>query len=110
MYQIVFELWYVVLKECAEFSELPASCRVDLLVWYNIAGADEEDKALLLDLYLQGKFRAWDCPGCGDRVFRGSPASYDRFQGVLNQDLSSFPGDNAIYTEEYLNSLCDSCR
>lgn len=100
---------YLYVNEDAEsFDELPSPVQEDLAAWLN-REPDEDDKARLLELYTQGKFQAWDCPGCSTRVYRGDPDSYDHFQGVNNQDFSFF-GNREKYTAQYIKSLCDSCR
>ena len=74
------------------FTQLPNEVQQDLIGWYNVQEKDLNitDKQRLLRLYKKGLFQAWDCPKCGDRVYRGNPENY--------------------YTEEYLESLCDNCR
>ena len=95
--------------EVDDFDELSEQIQDDLLAWYNMAEPDEEDKDLLLRLYLDGKFRAWNCEGCGERVFDGQPDDWGHFQGARNQDFSYF-GNPDKYQEDYLQALCDSCR
>lgn len=76
----------------------------DLLEWYNSTGFDIEDLQRLRDLALERKFRAWDCDNCGARVYEGMPDDWSHFQGVLQIDLVSYPGngENAGW--------CDHCR
>lgn len=103
---------YMIIDSSAEsFDELPQQAQDDLLGWFNCADPSDDDKDRLLELYQQGRFFAWDCPEqCGNRVYHGSPSSYDDFQGVLNQDFALFPGNRLKYTENYLEVLCDDCR
>jgi len=110
------------------WDELSLCVRKDLAAWINIAGfgtenepADIEiteiaDRARLLTLYVEGRFKAWDCPHCeikGEhtRVFCADVQDdeWPHFQGSLNQDFSFF-GDSDKYTEEYIQAMCDSCR
>ena len=91
------------------FEELPSEVQKDLTEWFNVIDPSNKDKQLLLELYQDNRFRAWDCPECGDRVYNGDPDSYDNFQGVLNQDFSYF-GNTDKFTEEYINAMCDHCR
>lgn len=92
------------------FEDLPEMVQEDLTAWLNVRKLDnEDDKARLLELYQSGRFQAWDCPECSERVYEGRPDSYNNFQGVLNQDFSFF-GNTDKYTEEYINQMCDLCR
>ena len=93
------------------FTNLPSQVQDDLIKWYNVRKEDLTfaDKQRLLRLYNKGCFQAWNCPECGERVFNGTPDNYDHFQGVLNQDFSFF-GNPEKYTQEYIESCCDSCR
>ena len=105
-----YEFPYVdVDAEIKRFDNLLYEVQIDLLEWFNIREPSDEDKQMLLGLYKAGKFKAWDCPGCTERVYKGEPDSYDNFQGVLNQDFSYF-GNRNKYTEEYNLALCDNCR
>lgn len=92
------------------FDDLPDTVKKDLTRWFNVRNLDNsEDKTRLLELYQEGKFQAWDCPKCNDRVYKGNPDSYNNFQGVLNQDFSFF-GNRDKYTEDYIEQMCDTCR
>ena len=72
--------WYGQIPERAEtFDNLPRVVQTDLMAWFNSIILNEEDKQLLLDLYLEGKFLAWNCPECGERVYAGDPDSYNNF-------------------------------
>ncbi len=67
----------------------------------------------LLTLYNVWCFDAWDCPECGERVYKGViDNNYDEssFQGNKNQDFGSYPGNYKKYTNQYNNALCDPCR
>ena len=101
---------YNEIEEVDSFEDLPDQVRRDLLAWYNSLPTAKEE-ALLLDLYLAGQFRAWDCPECGDRVFDGWPldGNWDNFQGTLNRDFSYF-GNTDKYQQDYLMAMCDHCR
>jgi len=94
-----------------EFFDLDSQDQKDLIEWYNVQEdclkSDDYDR--LLELFNDGRFRAWDCPECGDRVFEGRPDNWDNFQGTLNQDFSFF-GNRDKFTEDYINDLCDHCR
>ena len=91
------------------FQQLSQQVQDDLTAWYNVCEPDTTDKQRLFRLYMQGEFEAWDCPECGERVYRGNPESYDNFQGVRNQDFSFF-GNSDKYTADYIESMCDNCR
>lgn len=84
--------------------------RDDLLEWYNVTTPDEEDKARLAKLFNDGRFRAWDCPECGERVYEGSPDDWSHFQGVRQVDYASYPGNSDKYNPEFLAEMCDCCR
>lgn len=92
-----------------KFRELPQQVQDDLLAWYN-SKPSWHDKQRLAKLYAEGRFKAWDCPGCGDRCYFGRPESWNLFQGVNQVDHTSYPGDTEKFTEEYLRQLCDTCR
>lgn len=94
---------------CDSFGELPEVVRYDLSHWF-AAKPDEDDKKLLLDLYLSGKFLSWFCSNCGNPVFEGSPDSWKDFQGTVQSDHLTFPGDPTRFTEDWLRAICDDCR
>lgn len=75
---------------------------VDLLDWHNIADPDIGDLKLLHALARAGQFEAWDCPTCGDRVYKGSPEDWGSFQGARQVDYTSYPSGH--YRQ------CDYCR
>ena len=66
-----------------------------LVEWYNVVDPDNEDKELLAELHLEGRFRAWDCPECGARCLVGDPNNWDNFQGA--------------WQSETLGDLCMDC-
>ena len=81
----------------------------DLEAWYCVRRQDwdTDDLRRLLVLWFEGKFRAWDCPDCGERVQAGDPDNWGHFQGVGQPDYASYPGDPANPLNEY---YCDDCR
>ena len=91
------------------FEGLNQQIQDDLIEWFNVAVPDDEDKKLLLKLYIDDRFYAWDCPECNTRVFRGDPDSWDDFQSSQNQDFSYF-GNPDKYQQDYIDACCDSCR
>ena len=95
------------MSKCEELSE---QTQKDLLTWYNVSVADEEDKKILAELYNHARFRAWDCPECGERVYCGESGDWYDFQGVLQQDFTSYPGNTEKYKDSWLRQLCDNCR
>ena len=109
------ETLYDSVEQVNTWDDLPPYVQEDLLAWFNCHVQEEADKARLLKLYVEGRFRAWDCPQCGDdentRVFKADiqDEEWDHFQGSLNQDFSYF-GDQDKYTTEYIAAMCDSCR
>lgn len=76
----------------------------DLIDWYNIMpeSLDLDDLCSLGKLAEQGRFSSWDCPTCGDRCFMGDPEDWGGFQGVCQQDYTSYPAGS--------RKQCDSCR
>ena len=109
-YEIEYDYDYNNIDTEAEtFEDLPEEVQNDLSEWFNVKELDEKDKQLLLELYKEGQFYAWDCPKCNARVFEGNPDDWDNFQGALNQDFCYF-GDEDIYQPDYLRALCDNCR
>lgn len=105
-----YEVFYTDIDQEIElFDDLLREVQIDLLEWFNVKNPSEEDKQMLLKLYKAGKFTAWNCPGCDERVYKGEPDSYEDYQGALNQDFSYF-GNKNKYTEEYILALCDNCR
>ena len=99
-----------------EWDDLSAQVQKDRLEWLNATEPTVDDKAHLLKLYKENRFRAWDCPHCegkneSTRVFVATVEDdeWEHFQGSRNQDFSFF-GDLDIYTQEYLDALCDGCR
>lgn len=107
---------YDIIDVTAEtWDELLGQVREDLVEWLNREPADD-DKARLLSVYTEGRFRAWDCPRCKDRggttrVFCADVKDdeWSHFPGSRNQDFSYF-GDGDKYTAEYIKALCDHCR
>jgi len=93
-----------------KFDDLPSHVIDDLTEWYNQNELSDSNKELLAALYHAGKFHAWNCPECGERVCHGAPDDWGKFQGVNQPDYSSFPGDPDRYAPEYLSEMCDDCR
>lgn len=92
------------------WGDLDTQARDDLTAWFNLSPLDESDKARLAKLLADGRFYAWDCPACGNRCYCGSPEGWSHFQGVLQINYASFPGNNDIHTDAYNVRLCDNCR
>jgi hypothetical protein len=87
------------------FSKLDAQTQKDLIEWFNVSKPDSADKRRLAKLCADGRFKAWDCPNCGVRVFSGDPKDWGSFQGVVQADHVSFPAVSRA-TEAW----CDHCR
>ena len=94
----------------ASWSALDEKTQKDLLTWFNVGEPTYEDKERLALLSQNGGFEAWDCPDCGDRVYEGTPTSWANFQGVMQVDYTSYPGNKEKYTPKYLKRMCDDCR
>ena len=114
-YEIAEVLYDDIDTDVETFDDLPTQVQADLTDWLNCE-PNEDDKKRLLTLYVEGRFKAWDCPHCeskGDvmRVFCADVHEHEwgHFQGSRNQDFSYF-GDRDKYTEEYIAAICDSCR
>lgn len=90
--------------------DLSEQTKTDLHKWYNSSKISTAEKNMLAALYSSGRFYAWDCPNCGARVYRGDPRDWGNYQGVLQVDYTSYPGNDEKYTAEYLEKLCDNCR
>ncbi len=84
-----------------EWVDVPEDTQAALLGWYNVSCPDDEDRKKLANLWFSGRFRYWQCSGCGDLVFEGLPEDWNEFQGVCQIDTISFPGSV---------SMCDDCR
>ncbi len=93
-----------------DWDKLPEQTRVDLINWFDAVSLSLEDTKILAWLYLDGKFQAWDCPDCGDRVYLAQPDNWEDFQGVLQADFVSYPGDKEKYQETWISQQCDDCR
>lgn len=93
-----------------EWVKLPEEVKADLLDWFDVSNPEAEDLARLAELYASGRFRAWNCPSCDERVYEGNPESWEHFQGVCQLDYTSYPGDAEKFTAKYLAKLCDLCR
>jgi hypothetical protein len=91
--------------ESEAFSALDAQTQNDLTDWLNIVDPDVDDKNRLAELHAEGRFKAWDCPNCGDRVFQGEPESWADFQGVRQVDYTSYPAVSRATL-----AWCDHCR
>ena len=96
--------------ERAFWRDLDDQTQADLLAWLNVQNPFNMDRERLAELYSAGRFKAWACPGCGNRCYRGEPESWDRFQGVVQVDYSSYSGDLDKYQPDYNARLCDDCR
>lgn len=86
------------------WEDLDEETREDLTNWRNARNLTKEDKELLARLHVEGRFKAWDCPSCGDRVYEAEPESWDDFQGASQNDRTSYPGLGES------DPRCDSCR
>jgi hypothetical protein len=93
----------------ARWSKLPAGARRDLRHWYNRRQLTAEDKQRLAELYRSGRFQAWDCPDCGERVYFGTPEEGSQLSG-RNADYTSYPGRPEKYSEAHIRRQCDCCR
>lgn len=112
MYQVNLEEEYKKINETNNFNDLPEQVKTDLIDWIGFEiNEDKEAMEELLNLYLNGEFKAWDCPWCGNRVYDGN----DYFLIGLphssnNNDYVTYPGNTDIYQDEFLKALCDECR
>lgn len=89
-----------------------AKAAQDLLDWYNIVedSLDTDDFRRLARLYNHGRFHAWNCPTCGERVRSGNPSDWSHFQGVSEADHVSYPGRPEIFGRHIVSRQCDQCR
>ena len=94
------------------WKDLEQQQKDDLIAWFNFReqDLDRHDKATLAKLFFDGRFEAWDCPSCGDRIYRGDPEDWGSFQGVRQVDYVSYPGDETVFQPDYIIQLCDYCR
>jgi hypothetical protein len=92
------------------WDSLPKQAKDDLAEWYNVKDLTGRDKTRLAKLYYAGRFHAWDCPTCGERVYDGDPEDWGDFQGVRQVDHTSYPGRSDIFTDEVIGKQCDHCR
>lgn len=80
-----------------------------LLYWFNCSNLSAGDLGRLFLIGIHG-FEFWRCPACHDFVCEGAEAvyrtglSWGNFQGVLENDRTSYPGDGAD------DRRCDHCR
>jgi len=95
--------------EVDAWDTLSEQIQEDLTNWYNTS-LDDETKEKLANLYNNGKFHAWNCPMCGERVYWGNPSLWGNFQGVLQADYISYPGDKEYYANRIISQQCDGCR
>lgn len=93
----------------AKWSRLPRRVRRDLRAWFNYR-PDAEDKQRLAELYEAGRFKAWNCPDCGTRVYQGDPEDWSHFQGVRQVDYISYPGRPEVFSRRHIRRQCDHCR
>lgn len=100
------------MKHRRYWQEIPQEAQIALEYWYNVAQYDwnETDYRILTDLYFSGRFKYWRCPECNKLVTYGNPVNWDRFQGVMQPDYTSYPGNTEKYTQEYIARMCDDCR
>ena len=85
-----------------------------LRAWYNIRASDmtQEDNERLAKLFLDGRFHAWHCPRCKTWVYFGTihADEWGDFQGVIQADYTSYPGDEETQSVRQRIMLCDDCR
>ena len=93
----------------SKWSELSVQVKHDLEQWYN-SRPDKEEKEMLAELFLAGRFWAWNCPVCGDRVYWGDPEDWDDYQGVCQADYVSYSGIVEKGSKETMVQCCDNCR
>jgi hypothetical protein len=93
------------MKTNLHFSDLDEQTQKDLSDWLNLCVIDAFDKRLLAALYGAGRFKAWDCPRCGTRVYLGEPGDWQHFQGVDQADYTSYPP-----VTQAAEAWCDHCR
>jgi hypothetical protein len=85
----------------------PEEMAVRLIDWYNIREGDlnAEDLTRLAELVIElGAFETWECPRCRACVYEGSPDDWSGFQGVIQNDRTSYPGNGPD------DRRCDHCR
>lgn len=90
-----------------EDGDVVAQLVKDLFEWYNRReeDLDLEDLDRLFTLAKEGRFHAWDCPTCDARCYFCEPEDWGHFQGVQNNDYTSYPvRSRGTYDQ------CDSCR
>ena len=92
-----------------KWKELPSQAQEDLIHWYNTSEPNGQDRRRLAELYSEGKFHAWNCPSCGERVYWGEPDDWNQFQGVCQADFTSYPGSSNV-SPWLISRQCDSCR
>lgn len=90
------------------WKEVPEQAQQDMLEWLNSTKPDASDKRRLAKLYFTGKFHAWNCVECGDRVYFGNPVEWNHFQGARQADYISFPGSRDSPRRNAMK--CDHCR
>lgn len=88
--------------------DLSEQVQEDLVAWFNVVDPDDEDKERLAELFEANRFWAWDCPECRERVYWAEPDSWDKFQGVLQADYTSYPGRGSQVRQ--ISQMCDDCR
>ena len=94
----------------SKWEELTNREQEDLREWYNQRDLVGHERRLLADLFIQGKFHAWNCPTCGERCYWGDPDDWGDFQGVRQLDFTSYPGQPEHYTDWITSRQCDDCR
>lgn len=95
-----------------KWRDIPYDAQQALEYWYNVSKDqwDHTDYKLLVRLYFASRFQYWNCPECGALVTYGDPSNWDHFQGVMEPDYTSYPGNTEKYTQEYIEKMCDDCR
>ena len=78
--------------------------RAAMLEWFNRSQPDNDDLELLAELHANKRFKWWECPACGDEVYEGDPEDWGEFQGVMQNDRTSYPGKGPR------DKRCDHCR
>lgn len=93
-------------RQPREWKRLSAETQEALIEWYNRRAENitPEDLDRLADLRLAKRFRYWNCPTCHELVMEGNPEQWDDFQGVDQNDRTSYPGKGAS------DKRCDTCR
>lgn len=95
-----------------EWEALDSETQEALIRWFNCTKVTKRDKERLARLATEGRFWRWNCLLCEEPCVHAEPTDEEwrRFQGAYDDIDMSYFGNQEVYTEAALLSMCNACR